>query len=53
MPGKHSGDFPVPNDFGFNYPVDLVELGGLDLGFEGEEITARYVFCFGFYSSFF
>ncbi|QMW40697.1 hypothetical protein G4B11_003977 [Aspergillus flavus] len=42
MPGKPSGDFPVPNDFGFNYPVDLVELGGLDLGFEGEEITASH-----------
>ncbi|KAE8134746.1 hypothetical protein BDV38DRAFT_285522 [Aspergillus pseudotamarii] len=39
MPGKcsSSGVFPVPNDFGFNYPVDLVELGGMGLGlFEGE-----------------
>ncbi|KAE8344726.1 hypothetical protein BDV24DRAFT_171299 [Aspergillus arachidicola] len=36
MPGKPSGVFPVPNDFGFNYPVDLVELEGLGLGFEGE-----------------
>lgn len=46
MPGKSSssGVFPVPNDFGFNYPV---ELGGMGLGLfegEGEGVIARYGF---------
>ncbi|KAB8264566.1 hypothetical protein BDV32DRAFT_145251 [Aspergillus pseudonomiae] len=27
LAGKPAGEFPVPTDFGFNYPVDLVELG--------------------------
>ncbi|OGM46502.1 hypothetical protein ABOM_004512 [Aspergillus bombycis] len=34
MAGKPAGEFPVPTDFGFNYPVDLVELG-----WEGESNT--------------